>query len=148
MRSPFISQQLVFFSRHEKQQVIPTMNPSFESPLCASWVTAAEFFHKSTITEYLKVTLSLCKLLVYSNTIDALIPDLLNKKEMVCCDVMLKLLRCRGEMWITKSRRKDFLNTSWHVYIWRGKMYLFKHLCCYISTSIKGNKYCKWVLRS
>ena len=52
--------------------------------------------------------LFLCKLLVYSNTTDALIPHLLNKKEMVYYDLMLKLLRCRGEMWITKSRRQGF----------------------------------------
>lgn len=135
-------------SRHRKQQVIPTTSPSFTSPLYTLQVTGADFFYGSTITKYLKVSLSLslCKLLVYSNTTEALNPDLLNKKEMVYCDLTLKLLRCQAEMWIRKSRRKDILNASWHMYICWGEMYLFKHWCCYISTSTKANKYYTWIL--
>lgn len=38
---------------------------------------------------------------------DALNTDLINTKEMDYCDLMLKLLRCQGEMLIRKSRRKD-----------------------------------------
>lgn len=92
-------------SRHRKPQVIPTTNPSFRSPLNALQVTGADFFFGSTITKYLKVSLSLSKLLVYSNKTEALNPDLLNKKEMVYCDLNVEAAQMSG--WKVKQKIKD-----------------------------------------
>lgn len=137
----------IFSSRHRKQQAAPTTNISYKPALCASWVTGAQFFDRPTRTPSVwkspslsLFALSLCKLSVYSNTIDAVSPDWLNKRGTAYCDLLQKLCRCQGETWIKKSRRKDISNASWSIHIWKGKMYSFKHLCGYRATSTNGNE--------
>lgn len=102
------------------------MNSSPESPLCTSWVTRADYLCRSTVTQYLKASLppplSLQAFGVFKYNW-CLPSDLLNKEEMVYCDLTLKLPRCRGETWIGKSRGEDTVKVSRCIYIWRRKMY-------------------------
>lgn len=67
--------------------------------------------------------LSPCKLLVYSDTTDAVSPDLRSKKGTAYCDLTLQLCRCQGEMWVKKIKKRGYFSMP------RGTFILEKGKC-------------------
>lgn len=141
----------IFSRRHRKQQSIPAVNISFKPALLASQVTGAQFFYRPTITKCLKVSLSLCALSLSPPASFQCIQIQLMPKTLLyqirrgwftvisCWNFADVRVRCESKK-KKKSRRKDILNASRSLHIWKGKVFLLKHLCGYRAASTKGNK--------